>query len=489
MHYGSATPLAFGSGYLHPRFGDLSFPKFDTPDWLGPEPPSQVAEEFQDEDTQMPNTKTTVQPAPLSTAIFGEPALLGSINVNNETTIPGGAYIQGLTVLDNLYMRNGTFFVLTSNASKFPSRSDMIAKPLIKAEGISLEPTDQDLQFLPLTTDVLGGRAIRIDGVSVIVNDPPSTMNNFYNWWGEILFGSWRVYSRLAFEEKSTPYNLPLPTRFILPAVSRGEWRDDAKMTGPLMRTAFSHIPVEQSDYWQDLVEMETSVVFERVVLVSREATYRHPDAGRWLKMISGATKINVPGDFWQPIRDTVVRNVLGYIPILNEVGAVVGPSVAGPSTKPVVTYISRQDSARRLDEKDHEGLIDALRALEQQGICEFHVLEMERATLSEQIRLTAKSTILVGVHGTGLTHQLWMAPSPRSTLLEIVWPEATVFDHEIIARNLGHKHYAVWNDSLVTYLEGSNYKGVYYGENFDSNAIPVYGPTVAEAIKARLSK
>lgn len=88
------------------------------------------------------------------------------------------------------------------------------------------------------------------------------------------------------------------------------------------------------------------------------------------------------------------------------------------------------------------------------------------------------------------------MTLSPRSALLEIVWPKgrcrkrggstrrvahwvlkATVFDHEIITRTLGHKvrfpigmewrlshpsfekHYAVWNDTVVTYMNGTNFK------------------------------
>ncbi|KDR72741.1 hypothetical protein GALMADRAFT_73703 [Galerina marginata CBS 339.88] len=410
------------------------------------------------------------------------PAVLGPYDL---TTIPSGAHIQGFTVLDSLYMRDGTFFVVTADESQFPSRLDMIAKPIIKAEGVDSEPTDQDLLFLHPSTEILGGRVIRISGLSVIVNDPPSTMNNFYNWWGEIILGAWRVYSQLSVEGNST---LPLPSRFILPAVSNGEWRDKAEMTGPLMRIAFPHASVEQSDYWQDLVKLNSTVVFDRVILVSREAAYRHPYASRWLKMISGAMKLDIPTNFWQPIRDMVVDNMLGYLPILNESGAVVAPSQARPSSKPVVTYISRQESTRRLDEKDHEALIDALQALEDEGICEFHILGMERSTLLEQIKRTSTTTILVGVHGIGLTHQLWMPQSPKATLLEIVWPKAYVFDHEIIARNLGHKHYAVWNDTEVTYPEGNYYKGIYYGDEFNSNAIPVYGPTVVKIIKDRLS-
>lgn len=138
------SSLSFGSGYFQPRFGDVSFLKFEVPDWRGHKDLPQDPEEIEDdEDVQRPDTNSHVESASLPTPIIDIPTPPSSEEVFNETTIPGGAYIQGLTVLDNLYMRNGTFYILTSNVSQFPSRSDMIAKPLSKAEGINLEPTDQ----------------------------------------------------------------------------------------------------------------------------------------------------------------------------------------------------------------------------------------------------------------------------------------------------------------------------------------------------------
>ena len=213
--------------------------------------------------------------------------------------------------------------------------------------------------------------------------------------------------------------------------------------TGPLMRISFSNASIEHNDYWRDLTNLDATVLFDRVILVSHEAAYKQwvsfpdaiilplllsiskesfsdvlytlwpssghvfrprtqssPHAARWLKMISGVSEIEVPTGFWQPIRDTVVRNILGYLPELDDTGEAVEPSTAEPRSstkvKPVVTYISRQESARRLDEKDHEGLIDALQALEKQGVCDFNILDTERATLVEQISLTAKSTVVI---------------------------------------------------------------------------------------------
>jgi len=82
---------------------------------------------------------------------------------------------------------------------------------------------------------VLGPDAIRIDGFSVVVYDTEQFMHvrrfclivlgalsnflsqqHFYHWWGEIVLGSWRVYSSI-FPTTSPPPLPPFPARFILP--------------------------------------------------------------------------------------------------------------------------------------------------------------------------------------------------------------------------------------------------------------------------------
>lgn len=79
----------------------------------------------------------------------------------------------------------------------------------------------------------LGPNAIRIDGFSVVVYDTEQfmrvchfvifysfvltfllTQQHLYHWWGEIVLGSWRVYSAIFPTTSSPP---PLPARFILP--------------------------------------------------------------------------------------------------------------------------------------------------------------------------------------------------------------------------------------------------------------------------------
>lgn len=53
-----------------------------------------------------------------------------------------------------------------------------------------------------------------------------------------------------------------------------GQWRDPAGVNGPLMRAAFPRTSIEQSEYWEDLIKLNITVIFERVVLTNRHAAH-----------------------------------------------------------------------------------------------------------------------------------------------------------------------------------------------------------------------
>jgi hypothetical protein len=71
----------------------------------------------------------------------------------------------------------------------------------------------------------------------------------------------------------------------------------------------------------------------------------------------------------------------------------------------------------------------------------------MEDMDKNAQIALLGKTTILLGVHGNGLSGQIWLEPTPRTTVIEIFYPEGFLFDYEYTARSLGHKYYGFWSE------------------------------------------
>jgi hypothetical protein len=110
---------------------------------------------------------------------------------------------------------------------------------------------------------------------------------------------------------------------------------------------------------------------------------------------------LNPPLDFFEPVRRTVVMGLLGYLPIVDARGAVTAPhddddveSHDVQSVLPIVTYISRQGRGRQLSDASHEGLVQALRDLEQEGLCEVKVVRMETMSVKEQVALAARSTV-----------------------------------------------------------------------------------------------
>ncbi|TFK25335.1 hypothetical protein FA15DRAFT_668561 [Coprinopsis marcescibilis] len=446
-----------------------------------------------------------------------------------ETTIPSvllpgrkprtrqGAWIDGFVTFDRLYLRNGTFYVVTTNPD-FPAKERLIGQWLELSRVANLTATDKEMQIIDPTQaqEILGDHASLVPGFTVFLYDPAQFMHHLYHWWGEIILGMVRVYSTLAYGEGTPSKNvtlslesLPPPSRFVLPAIHGNEWRDKPNLIGPLMRAAYPSTGIEKADYWNDLGNLNETFVFERSMVINRWAAHKHPNGKRWYKMIAGTMELTVPNGFWEPIRKNIVGNILGYVPFVNSLGQVEKSSLhllkdkASPQAqqhknnlisesdvKPLVTYISRQGSGnRRLVEEDHLRLVESLRALEKEGLCKFEMPAMEKLSIKQQLNISARSTILVGVHGNGLTHQLFMPASLRSAVFEILDPPSYTFDYEMLARNVGHKHYAVQNDTLVTFPKGVFHQGVHFSPGFHSKTIHVHGPAIADMIRTRLTQ
>ncbi|KAF7378137.1 EGF domain-specific O-linked N-acetylglucosamine transferase [Mycena sanguinolenta] len=315
------------------------------------------------------------------------------------TTIPSGTHVPGFTLLDHLYLRNGTFYVVTSDRASFPPRENLLSRPVetVGGDWVDTEPTDEASVYIFSTFcfDVVicfyssncgsspPGRGTR-GGFTVIVYDPPELMKDYFHWFGEVILGAWRVYSHISPDEpdmsSDPPKHLPLPRCFILPFMDRG---DLAGTHGPLMRVAFPYVTIERSDYWDDLKRLDTTVVFDRVMLVNRHAATHSPSGGvPWSSsMIAGAMNVTVPPNFWAAVRSTLWRGVLYYKYVPDMVMSPQDVEEYGP----VCTYISRQEGFdRRLSAADHDGLIEALREVHAEALCNVRVVTLERMTLRE---------------------------------------------------------------------------------------------------------
>ncbi|PCH45121.1 hypothetical protein WOLCODRAFT_106109 [Wolfiporia cocos MD-104 SS10] len=392
-------------------------------------------------------------------------------------------HVPGWTIFDRLYILNGTVHVVTDQPETIPDRSRITSTavfinngPIAEAERI---PTDKEMRIIDTNEArrLFGPSAERLDGVTWFANDPKQFITHYYHWSAELFFGFWRTYSSL---DPGIPPSgetmLPSPRRMVFPHLDANNWRDYAAMNQWVLRSAFPSISMEFMNDWKERADMGRVFVLDRVVFADRAAAMHGENFLRTQR--TAANPFALPGsvNWWSTVRN----NVVGFA------GLVEGGGAQGAASKPVITYISRQDWGRRmLIPEHHDRLVQELYNLRDTYGYEVNVVSMDRLSRIEQFQLAGRTTIMMGVHGNGLTSLLWMRPTPRSTVMEFFYPEGFAHDYEYTTRALGMVHYGFWNDRSFT---RPDVPPVNYPEGFQGNSIPVDGAAVARLCRERLT-
>ena len=164
--------------------------------------------------------------------------------------------------------------------------------------------------------------------------------------------------------------------------------------------------------------------VLERALLADRSAAFR----GEWTiptsRTVANALRVGTTSRWWwEPLRRQVLRYSGVSEDIINRnleghgavdplylapagVGNILDIDLAGKYVpdahtlappedyKPLVTYISRQSSRRRLTADSHTRLVDSLEKRAAKVGFELIVVEAEKLTKEEQIALAARTTV-----------------------------------------------------------------------------------------------
>ncbi|RPD78405.1 hypothetical protein L226DRAFT_291635 [Lentinus tigrinus ALCF2SS1-7] len=467
--------------------------------------------------------------------VIGVPAVADIAYKIPETTIVQHA--PGWTVFNNLYMMNGTVFIVTSRPKSFP---DIV---MITSTGLPAEntpeniaariPTSDDMAFLTPeeARDLWGGdiekleqnRLWSVPGNTFIINEPSQFLTHYYHFCAEWLFGAWAfwqgAYNAVVDPASAAKTSAPPVHRAIFANADARGWRDGPGFNSYVFRAAFPALTVETMDDWDDRIIATSNPNaphrawhFDTVLFSDRSASFKGPicgsqtqriaaEATEHMRKLGTLTKL-----WWEPVRRGVLRFAgvdertldLGVKAdaVLSARGKVKGgPAAAGESSTKatsglsdkdiVITYISRQSARRHLLDDDHAALVKALEDMVKKHGWELNVVQAEHLSKEQQLQIAAKTTILLGVHGNGLTHLIMMPVTPVSTVIEIFYPKGFAHDYHWTSTALGMRHFAIWND---TYHTHPNEPQVDYPEGFQGTEIPVYAPTVVQVIEERIA-
>ncbi|TBU47870.1 hypothetical protein BD309DRAFT_1050565 [Dichomitus squalens] len=392
----------------------------------------------------------------------------------------------GWTIFDRLYLFNGTLYVVTDEPESVPDRLYILSSAAFitndPEEALLRAPTDKNMRVISTTEarQLFGTEADRLDGVTWLAYDPKQFITHYYHWSAELFFGFWRTYSSLdPTIPPSGETSLPAPRRMIFPHLDSNNWRDYAKMNQWVVRAAFPSLSMEFMNDWKERAALARPYVLDRVVLADRAAAMNGEMYLRTQRTAANAFALPGSVNWWTTIRN----NVVGFS-LQGE--ATDAAAVQGIETRPVISYISRQGwNRRKLRQEDHERLVEELYRLRDEYGYEVNVVEMDKLTRMEQFRLAGRTTIMMGVHGNGLTALLWMRPTPRSTVMEFFYPGGFAHDYEYTTRALGMVHYGFWNDRHFT---RPDVPLPAYPEGFQGNEIPIDGAAVARLVRERLT-
>jgi hypothetical protein len=213
----------------------------------------------------------------------------------------------------------------------------------------------------------------------------PNSITHYYHWSAELWFGFWRTYSSL--DANITPdgdTTLPPARRMLFNRLDNFHWRDYAAMNQWVVHSSFPGVTMEFIDDWRDRAEMDTAWVFDRVIITDRSAAMLSFNFARYQRTAAAPFALPGAANWWMAIRDNVVQ----FTGVDTSVGS-------GTSGTPVITYISRQTWGRRmLIPEDHEKLVKELYKLRDTYGWEVNVIEAEKMTRVEQLRLAARTTV-----------------------------------------------------------------------------------------------
>ncbi|CAE6342091.1 unnamed protein product [Rhizoctonia solani] len=438
----------------------------------------------------------------------------------------------GWTIFENIYMSNGTMYIISDDPSRWPKRRMMIDTGITAlntpANIAAREPTEYDLDWIsPKDAEARWGKRVwAVPDFTILYWDPLQFINHYYHFAAELLMGTWRMLASYDphINMRGEYAKIPTPARAVFPHVEPKVWRDGPSFNQFFLHAVWPGIGMEFNDAWEDRVKLTKSsnpsdpanstphaFLYDKLLLVDRSASFRGTHCSVNARTVSEAVEAtrsdleNGPGIdkgkwWWEPLRRRVLK-MSSVDQAIQDISlwwygseadvARLGSTLDGGKPTVHITYISRQTARhRKLLAPDHEGLVQALQDLVARKNAlgtrpwKLEIVEAEHISREQQVRIAARTTVLLGVHGNGLTHLIMMPITPLSTVIELFYPGGFARDYQWTSTALGMRHYGVHNDTAFT---EPALPSVGYPEGFQGNEIPVHGPFIAKLIDERI--
>jgi len=340
-------------------------------------------------------------------------------------------HVPGYTIIDNLFIFNGSVYLVTDKEHLLPPMSSILASKGPGFRGCTVLSLEK-------AREVLGSYGSTIRDVSWLSAD--TKPNN------STLFALWRTYSSLDPSIDSVGRtNLTPPHRLIFPNTpaftdskptskkehAKRRSRVDTGFHPYLAKAAFPQLSLQYFEDWNDYQKMEVPFVFERIVIADRSATEG--------AIVKGQPIYSPPfgleggsSHWWEPVRMTLATYLREH--------------EIKPDARKVVTYIHTQESqGAKLSTEDHESITRALEKMGRTYGYEVHVVSSQTSQTDWTTRMTAivKSSIILSVHGNHLMDSVFMQPSSQSTVIELFPADRFSPDREFAIHARGLKYMA----------------------------------------------
>ncbi|TFY65221.1 hypothetical protein EVJ58_g2103 [Rhodofomes roseus] len=397
-------------------------------------------------------------------------------------------HVPGFSILDNVIMANGTFYLVTDDPSSLPAL-EYIASLSTNSER---PPRENEWEIVSTADAVgkLGTFGGRVYGTSWLALDHAESQDPY------TLFSMFRTHSTLAAPT--------LPPSFSSDSSSQSRNGSLANVPAPL-RLIFPNVPTFSSPH----IPLAPGV---------DPKTHTEPRIKSYVARVGGALR-RAPHE--GRLVGAVRNALLGYLhlPELQEAASskVSFWSKKPAAGKPVVTYVSMQDepmgAGPRLNNDNHAALVAGLQSLQRDGVVsEVHVVKGNGSVgvhgweWADRMSAIARSSIVLGPYGYQLADSLFMSPpawqgreiasvsstaagepeqSAAPLLMEFFPPGTFVRDQEFAVRSLGMRYIAWWNDRKFT----SDDLPPVFQATGPSQRIPVSANAVMQVIRDEIAR